>query len=122
MQPFKSKRTVASGPEQIIQNDLIKNLKGYDWYVKVMIGNHLQFGVPDLYAAHRKYGQRWIEVKNPKKFSFTEAQCREFPLMDSAGVGIWVLFAADDDEIAKLHKPANWFEIMFKFRAGITSR
>ena len=74
-----------------------------------MIGNQWQFGVPDVFAAHLKFGPRWIEVKNPANFSFTPAQLVEFPKLHAAGVGIWILF--DRKEIPKLFKPANWMEV-----------
>lgn len=115
MQPFKARRTVATGPEAKIQQDVIDKLRTWEWYVKVMIGNTYQFGVPDLYAAHTRFGQRWIEIKNPEKFSFTAAQLIEFPKLHAAGVGIWILFSANDEEVMKLFKPANWFEVYYKW-------
>ncbi len=118
MNPFQVKST--KGPEEKIQNDIIKKLKEYDWYVKVMFGNMYQFGVPDLYVAHEKYGQRWIEVKNPHGFSFTNAQRTEFPKLMAAGVGIWILFAATETELLKLMKPPNWGPIFFNWCHGIT--
>jgi len=118
MQPFKPKATVRNGPEAQIQQAIIDKLKQHDWYVKVMIGNMYQFGIPDLFAAHIKYGQRWIEVKNPTKFSFTQAQIIEFPKLHAAGVGIWILFSAEDNELLKLFKPANWGEIFFRWSAN----
>lgn len=37
-----------------------------------MIGNAFQMGVPDLFVAHPKWGQRWIDVKRPgRNYSFT---------------------------------------------------
>ena len=74
-----------------------------------------QHGIPDLFAAHRKYGQKWIEVKNPLKFSFTDRQQENFPLMEAAGVGIWILFSDSDEELGKLFKPANWLEVYLKW-------
>lgn len=118
MSPFRPKKTVGTGPEAIIQNKIVLKLKSHDWYVKVMIGNMYQFGVPDLFAAHRKYGMRHIEVKNPEKFSFTPAQIVEFPLLSANGVGIWILFSDEDAELEKLFKPANWFEIYFRWSNG----
>lgn len=115
MNPFKAVKHGDSGPEAIIQNAIIKKLKAHDWYVKVMVGNMYQFGIPDLYVAHRKYGQKWLEVKNPLKFSFTDRQQENFPLMDAAGVGIWILFSDSDEELGKLFKPANWLEVYLKW-------
>lgn len=115
MRSFKPTLKGDAGPEAKIQNGIIRELKAHDWYVKVMIGNAYQFGVPDLYAAHRNFGQRWIEVKNPLSFSFTPAQITEFPRLHAAGVGIWILFSADLTELDKLFKPANWFEVYYRW-------
>lgn len=111
MQPFKPKRPTSKGPEAELQDGLVLKLRSYEWYVKVMIGNMYQFGVPDVFAAHQRHGMRWIEVKNPVSFSFTPAQLIEFPKMHAAGVGIWILFGPQESEILKLFKPANWFEV-----------
>jgi hypothetical protein len=118
MNPFQVKP--AKGPEEKIQNDVIAKLKTHDWYIKVMFGNMFQFGVPDLYAAHIKYGYRWIEVKNPHSFSFTKAQREEFPKLAAHGVGIWILFAATDQELMKLFSPANWQPIFYGWCHGIS--
>lgn len=115
MNPFKPKATAKDGPEARIQQAIIDKLKAADWYIKVMVGNLYQYGVPDVYAAHLKHGQRWIEVKNPAKFSFTPAQQVEFPKLHAAGVGIWILFSDDDTELLKLFKPANWLEVYLKW-------
>lgn len=80
-----------------------------------MHGNAFQYGVPDILIGHIKHGQRFVEVKNPVKFSFTPAQITEFPLMHAHGIGIWILFSDDDSEIMKLFKPANWFEIYLQW-------
>lgn len=78
-----------------------------------------QSGFPDLYAANKMFGQRWIEVKNPLAFSFTPAQQIDFPKFTAAGVGIWILMSADDSEIMKLFKPANWWEVWYRWVNGI---
>lgn len=69
-----------------------------------------QWGFPDIFIAHARYGQRWVEVKREEKFSFTVAQLIEFPKMEAAGVGIWVLTGCSDSDIAKLFAPPNWRE------------
>lgn len=99
-------------PEEKIQSDLIGFLALRNWTVMPTHGNMFQRGFPDLYVLHEEHGSRWIEVKNPKQFSFTAAQKRFFPIMSLAGVGIWVLTAATDDEYAKLFRPANCFAYM----------
>lgn len=97
------------GPERIIQDNLIKFLRGYDWLVKETHGNLYQSGFPDLYCYHIKYGQRWVEVKNPGKYSFTTAQMEWFPKFSAHQCGIWILTAANEAEYQKLFKPANWY-------------
>lgn len=71
-------------------------------------GNIYSWGFPDLYAAHLRYGPRWIEVKNPKRYQFTAAQMDTFPKMTEHGVGIWILTGATEDEYRKLFGPPNW--------------
>ena len=107
-------------PEAKIQKALIEYLKIRDWVVMPTHGNMFQQGFPDLYVAHFINGSRWIEVKNPKAYSFTPAQRKFFPLISEAGkchyppVGIWILVAATDEEYAKLFQPPNWHTYMFK--------
>jgi len=97
-------------PEARIQSDLIGFLTLRDWLVMPTHGNMYQRGFPDLYCLHQIHGSRWIEVKNPKQFSFTTAQKKCFPFFSLCGVGIWILTAANEDEYAKLFRPANcWY-------------
>ena len=106
MEPFAPKPK--KGPEAKIQEAIIRELKIRNWFVKSLHGNLFSFGFPDLYAAHRKYGQRWIEVKNKSSYSFTAAQREFFPQFAAHGVGIWILVSADDEELKKLMLPPNW--------------
>lgn len=66
------------------------------------------YGFPDLYGAHKKYGPRWIEVKNPDRYSFTAAQMETFPQLTEKGIGIWIMTAANEGEYHKLFEPPNW--------------
>jgi hypothetical protein len=99
------------GPEAIIQAAIINKLKTLDWSVRSTHGNLYQWGFPDLYAAHRRYGARWIEVKDPKRTGnvLTEAQMEFFSELHSKSIGVWILSGDDDYEIAKLFKPYNWY-------------
>jgi len=103
---------IRNRPEAKIQLDLIEFLEKRGWYCKVIHGNAFQNGLPDLFTCHPKWKQRWIEVKNPKQYSFTQAQKENFPKMDRFGVGIWILVAATEDEYNKLWKPPNWHEYL----------
>lgn len=96
------------GPEWYIQRDLIGLLRSRNWLVERMVGNAFQFGIPDLYCHHRKWGGRWIDVKNPNRYSFTKEQRVKWPVWEQYGCGIWILTAADQDEYDKLFHPPNW--------------
>lgn len=105
---IKAKR----GPERIIQDELKAFLKVRDWIVMETHGNMYQKGFPDLYIAKRGYGTRWVEVKVPKNYSFTPAQLEYFPMLQGAGVGIWILTAATEKEYEKLFKEPNWYQFL----------
>lgn len=117
MDPLKLKDR--TGPEAKIQGDIVNRLRTMEWFVKETHGNMFQSGLPDLFAAHIKYGSRWIEVKNPLSFSFTPAQTIDFPKMSAAGVGIWILFSHSDHEMMKLFKPANWYSVYYNKVHGL---
>lgn len=97
--------------EADIQAALVKKLRSLEWFVKPTHGNMYQSGFPDLYCAHRKYGQRWVEVKLPemKGSRFTAAQLDTFPQLAAAGVGIWILTSHEGVELRKLFGPPNWY-------------
>lgn len=105
----KPKLYDAVGPEAKIQHALIKFLEDRGWFVRVIHGNMYQSGLPDLFACQRKYGTRWIEVKNPLSYKFQPSQLITFPRMMAEGVGVWILTAATQTEYDKLFKGANWY-------------
>ncbi len=96
------------GPEYIIQQAIIRKLRGLEWFVKPTHGNMYQSGFPDLFCYHSSYGLRWVEVKNPKKYAFTTAQIQDFPKFSAVQCGIWVLTSDSEEEYKKLFRPANW--------------
>ena len=102
------------GPERIIQDAIIRKLTLLKWYVKETHGNIYQYGFPDLYCCNRKYGARWVEVKDPNRRGniFTPAQLETFPRFVAEGVGVWVLTSDADSEIAKLAKACNWYQYL----------
>ena len=106
MNPIKFR--TRHGPEWYIQQGLIEYLTIRDWCVEVTNGNVYQVGFPDLFLAHKKYGTRWVDCKNPDMYTFTPAQKIKWPLWDSFGVGIWILTAATKTEYDKLFAPPNW--------------
>lgn len=101
------------GPEYYIQKSIIKFLNDRGWFCQITHGNMYQRGFPDLFVCKRRYGSRWIEVKNPNKYKFTPAQMETFPRMSAEGVGIWILTAATEAEYQKLFKPANWWSYLY---------
>lgn len=102
--------------EHDIQELIIKKMRYLEWFCKSTHGNLFQAGFPDIYACNRKYGPRWIEVKQPDvtKSYFTPAQLATFPLMEANGAGIWVLIGDSDQEYAKLFQPPNWRQYQMK--------
>lgn len=98
--------------EARIQDEIENKLRLLGWFVKSTHGSIYQHGLPDVYAAHTKYGQRWIEIKNPDGFKFTASQRETFPLMAAAGVGIWIATAVEQVPDI-LHKAPNWYMYMY---------
>ena len=102
------------GPERQVQDALIRFLRERGWVVKETHGNLFQTGFPDLYAAHRMYGARWIETKIHRDgiVKFENSQLEFFPQLASVGVGVWVLVAATEEEYRKLFKESNWWQYL----------
>lgn len=96
------------GPEWYIQRDVIKYLVARGWHVEHTHGNLYQTGFPDLFVAHKKWGTRWIDCKQPKRYCFTRAQKQKWPLWESFRIGIWILTAATQEEYDKLFALPNW--------------
>ena len=46
MNPWNPKRPATKGPEAKIQDQIVRELLANRWYVKVMVGNIYQYGVP----------------------------------------------------------------------------
>lgn len=108
----------AKGPEWYIQQRIIKYLRDRQWKVKVMAAHKFMWAVPDLLASHRKEGPRFIEVKNPENFSFTDAQTQEFPQWISHGLPIYVLCEANQENYDRLFKESNLWLYMGGFNDG----
>lgn len=76
------------------------------WFVIKTHGNAFQSGLPDLYATHRVYGQRWIEMK-VEGGRLTPAQAYTFKKLSAHGDKIWILRGPDDYPL--ILKPTdNW--------------
>ncbi len=94
--------------ESKIQSAIIRLLEDRGWHVEKLRADSFQNGFPDLYAYHRDWGHRWIEVKRPKGYSFTQRQRQKFPAWEKAGIGIWILSDANESQYALLFGPPNW--------------
>jgi hypothetical protein len=119
MEPFIPRRSRKDGPEAKIQGDIIDFLRIREWFVKPTIGNAFQYGFPDLFCTHFRYGHRWVEVKNPAKYAFTPAQLETFPKLCAHGSGVWVMVAATEYEYKKLFAPANWYAYLSIMTEGV---
>jgi hypothetical protein len=96
--------------ESKIQREIAEYLRIRGWHVERMLANSYQSGIPDLYAFHKKWGQRWIEVKRAEDYSFTLRQRQKWPVWEKADIGIWILTAATQEQYDLLFKPPNWRE------------
>lgn len=103
MKPFKPR----TNPEAKILQEITKRLVLEGWLVMRTNGNQFQRGFPDLYASHKRYGPRWIEVKLPGMIGskFTPAQLEFFPKMLENGTDVWILTSPDDYKL--LFQPQN---------------
>jgi hypothetical protein len=97
-------------PERIIQREIVEFLKARRWHVERLFADAYQNGFPDLFAAHERWGLRWIEVKRPDDYSFTLRQRQKWPVWERVGIGIWILTAATQEQYDLLFKPPNWRE------------
>jgi hypothetical protein len=93
-----------------IQRELVEFLRTRGWHVEKMLANSYQMGIPDLYCYHKKWGERWVEVKRPKDYSFTKRQRQKWPEWEKAGIPLWILTAATQEQYDLLFKPPNWRE------------
>jgi hypothetical protein len=112
MKQFNPRRDREDGPEAKIVKAVIKRLELLGWYVKILHMNVFTSGMPDLYITHKKYGSRLVEIKNRQNYRFTAAQLECFEQLEAHGSGVWVLSGHDDEEIAKLFKPSNWYRYL----------
>ena len=106
------------GVEAKIQRDIIRYLTDRQWYCRILNGNTFQAGLTDLVAFHKKWGVKFIEVKNPAKYKFTPAQLSEFPKIISHGTPIYILTAANDKNYKRLFGPSN----LWVYLAGISDK
>lgn len=96
------------GPEWHIQRRVVEFLTARGWMAEHTHGNLYQTGFPDLFVAHRRWGTRWIDCKQPKNYTFTKAQRLKWPVWEKMGVGIWIMTEANQTEYDKLFDRPNW--------------
>ena len=108
-------QTSAHNKEAKIQKAIKLMLEKRSWFVKVTTASQYMSGFPDLFATHKDYGQRWIEVKLPgmKGSHFTKAQLKDFPQFEKHGCGIWIMTADTEREYMKLFNKSNWSTYLF---------
>ena len=94
-------------PEDLIVQQLKSYLKTRDWLTKKTHGNEFSIGWPDLYCAHKRYGQRWIECKT-KKGNLEGTQIEFFKELAAVGVGVWILTEATEEQYQLLFGSPNW--------------
>ena len=101
-------------PEAKIQKEIEEMLRRKGWYVVRTHGNVYQSGLPDIFATHKVFGHRWIEVKIPSRRGdiFTPAQHAVFPELNANGSGVWILVAATNSEYEKLKARPNWWSFL----------
>ena len=100
-----------SRPEAAIQERVRTFLEQRGWTVEETHGNVYQTGLPDLFAWHPTYDLfRWVDVKNPDAYRFTKHQCQKWVTWEKAGLGVWIMTEATEQEYSKLFKPPNFRE------------
>ncbi|MFW9878781.1 MAG: hypothetical protein ACFFG0_37355 [Candidatus Thorarchaeota archaeon] len=95
------------GPEYEIQQKIKKYLEDRGWFVVIITASLYLKGMPDLYATHRIYRGKWIEVKQGEKWKFTKEQKEKFPELLGKGTPIWIMFGADKQNYDLLFEPCN---------------
>jgi hypothetical protein len=101
-------RKVGARLESTIQTEISQFLRDRGWTVLNMHGNQYQKGVPDSYCWHKKFRQRWVEVKRPDSYKFTKDQLKVFPTIE--GSGIWIMQSIDQYQC--LFGAPNWREFL----------
>lgn len=95
-------------PEDAIVDAIRIFLVSRGWFVKKTHGSMFSAGWPDLWACHRMYGHRWIEVKT-KTGRYTKDQLKMFPKFCENGSGVWTMTEASEAQYkAVVSGKPNW--------------
>ena len=109
-----------------LESDLAAKVKklfeSRGWKVINVHGNAFTKGLPDKYcidvterAEGRTLGQRWVELKRPEVGRYTKDQLATFPLIEKAGIGVWVMTDATDAQYKMVvSSPPNWRDFLRK--------
>lgn len=92
--------------------DLRKLMVSRGWMVKKVTASAYMLGWPDVFAAHKEFGVRWIETKRPDTGRLSADQVRVFTEFQTHGVGIWILETAMDYNL--LFGRPNWWQYTVK--------
>ncbi len=115
MNPWGKKGSAKDGGklEREHYHDIREFMVAREWMVrKVTVMHGSMAGWPDVYAAHKLYGTRWIETKRPIHGRLTEDQMKVFGDFQAHGAGIWILETIHDYPL--LWKPPNWWQYSVK--------
>ena len=93
-------------PEQAGAKRLKTLMQRAGWEIDKTHGNVYMKGWPDYYAAHKRFGTRWIETKASGTGQLSLGQIEFFNRWTRAGVGIWVL--RDEKDYPWLFERPNW--------------
>lgn len=91
--------------ETQIEKKIIHELEKQGWFVKKVHGSGTSKNWPDLFCAHKVYGKRWIEIKQPRG-RLSGGQIKEFIKWSEHLIGIWILTRVED--IYKLKYQPNF--------------
>lgn len=93
-----TKRTGKQRETTEVYEPLRRKLQYEGWFVQKIHGNEFQSGLPDVYAYHRKYGQRWIELKT-KTGRLSQRQITKFAEMNRHGLKVWLLRGPEEYDL-----------------------
>lgn len=90
-------------------HELRQHMVNRDWMVrKITVMHGSMAGWPDVFAAHKVHGTRFIETKRPDVGRLTEDQLKVFNDFASHGVGIWIVTCVEDYQL--LFERPNWWK------------
>lgn len=89
LKPYTKAKTTPSIDANAM--DIMSALIFADYKIMHTHGNSFQSGLPDILAVHPVHGIKWVEVKNPKSYSFTMAQRIRLEQMMICKFPVWII-------------------------------